>query len=116
MWYIESKATWEDRFEFSMITDTQYEGLLNKSKICNVFGVVIILFASYKRAFMLDIREIDKLIASGKKSINIKKIDKWPTSLYKEIATVPNNRKDLLDYTGDISEFTFFTNIWEDIN
>ena len=107
MWYIESKATWEDRFDFSMITDTQYEGLLDKSKIEKVFGVVIILFASYKRAFMLDIREIDKLILSGKKSINIKKIDKWPIKLYLEIPTIPNNRKHLLDYEGNILDFKF---------
>ena len=33
MYYIESKATHEDRFEFNMITDTQYEKLLEKSKI-----------------------------------------------------------------------------------
>lgn len=107
MWYIESKATWEDRFDFSMITDTQYKGLMNKSQIDKTFGVVMVLFASYKRAFMLDIREIDKLIKSGKKSINIKKIAKWPDTLYIEVPTIPNNRKQLLDYQGNILDFTF---------
>jgi hypothetical protein len=37
MYYIESKATWEDRFNFSMISEYQYENLLLKSKIENVF-------------------------------------------------------------------------------
>ena len=43
------------------------------------------------------------LEASGHKSLNIKKIDKW-TIPYKEIRTVPNNRKQLLDYIGDLEE------------
>lgn len=98
MYYIESKATYEDRFDFSMLTDTQYDGLLDKSKIHNVFGLVIVLFASYKRAFVLDIRDIDYAINKlGVKSLNIKKIDRWPIP-YKEIVTIPNSRKTLLDY------------------
>lgn len=100
MYYIESKATYEDRFDFSMLTDKQHDGLLDKSKIRNVFGLVIVLFVSYKRAFILDIRDIERLEKDGKKSINIKKIDKWAIP-YKEIQTIPNNRKSLLDYTGE---------------
>lgn len=104
-YYIESKATWEDRFDFNMITDTQREGLLQKSKIANVYGWVIVLFASHKRAFVLDIRDIEKCRTKlGQKSLNIRKIMKWPIP-YKEIRTVPNNRKQLLDYTGEIEEY-----------
>lgn len=106
MYYIESKCTGHDRFEFSMLTDTQYTGLLTKSKIDGVHGLVIVLFATYKRAFILDIREIDKLKQSGTKSLNILKLDKkgWPCK-YSEIRTIPNNRKSLLDYTGEIEEY-----------
>lgn len=96
-YWIESKATWNDRFDFSMLTDTQYDGLLNKSKINGVDGVVIVLFASYQRAFWISIKEIDRLKQSGKKSLNILKIDKWNID-YHEIKTIPNNRKKLLDY------------------
>lgn len=99
MYYIESKATWSDRFDFSMITDYQYKTLLQKSKIQNVYGVIIILFAAEQRAFILDINEINRLMKSGKKSINIKKIDKWGIK-YTEIQTIPS-RKVLLDYTGE---------------
>lgn len=96
-YYIESKATWEDRFDFSMITDYQWKNLLKKSRIPNVFGYVIVLYASYKRAFMLDIRDIDRVNKEHNvKSLNIKKIDNWPIP-YQEIATVPS-RKELLDY------------------
>lgn len=102
MYYIESKATWEDRFDFSMITETQHHGLLDKAKIANVFGLIILLFATHKRAFILDIRDIKKLEDSGKKSINIKKLDKWGIP-YLELETVRNNRKQLLDYTGEFN-------------
>ena len=62
------------------------------------------LFASYKRAFIIDIREIKRLEDMNKHSLNIKKIDKWGIR-YAEIQTIPNNRKQLLDYTGDINEY-----------
>lgn len=104
MYYIESKATWEDRFDFNMLTEKQHDGLLAKSQIAHVYGWVIVLFASYKRAFVVDIREIKRLEDSGKKSINIKKIDKWGIR-YKEIQTVPNNRKHMLDYIGEIEDY-----------
>lgn len=100
MYYIESKATWEDRFDFSMLSSTQHDGLLEKSKIPNVYGVVIVLFAHHQRAFIIDINEIKRLEDSGKKSININKIDNWDIT-YTEIQTIPNSRKTFLDYTGE---------------
>ena len=99
-YYIESKATYEDRFDFAQITDNQRTKLFEKSQIKHVFGLVIVLFATYKRAFIIDIRDIKKLEDSGKKSININKIDKWNIPYY-EIPTVPS-RKNLLDYKGDL--------------
>lgn len=102
MYYIESKATWEDRFDFSMLTSTQHDGLLKKSKIPNVYGVVIVLFAHHQRAFIIDINEIKRLEDMGKHSLNIKKIDKWGIT-YTEIQTIPNNRKTYLDYTGEFT-------------
>ena len=102
-YYIESKATWNSRFDFSMISDFQKDNLLKKSKIVNVYGLIIALFASNQRAFIFDIRDIQKLMDEGKKSLNIDKIDKWPIK-YSEIRTVPS-RKQLLDYTGEIEEY-----------
>lgn len=99
IYYIESKSTWNDRFDFSMISDTQFLGLLNKSKIDGCFGLIIILFASHKRAFILDIRDIHSAISSGVKSINIKKLSTWNLP-YIEIETI-QSRKDLLDYCSD---------------
>lgn len=103
MYYIESKATWEDRFDFSMITEYQHDNLLLKSEIDKVYGFIAVLFASYKRAFLIDIREIKRLEDLGIKSLNIKKISKWRCE-YAEIQTIPS-RKQLLDYIGDIETY-----------
>ncbi|WP_301003174.1 Holliday junction resolvase RecU [uncultured Duncaniella sp.] len=101
MYYIESKATEDDRFDFAEISEYQRESLLEKSKIAHVRGVLILLFATYQRAFAIDIREVEWLRTHGQKSLNIKKIAKWRIA-YTEIQTIPNRRKDLLDYTGEI--------------
>ena len=102
LYYIESKATWSDRFDFSRITTFQSEGLTKKSEISFCFGLIIVLFAAYQRAFILKIQDINKQISSRSKSINIKKIDKWSIP-YVEIPTL-SSRKTLLDYTGDLEE------------
>ena len=99
-YYIESKATYEDRFNFSMLTETQHDGLLTKSTIPGAYGLVIVLFATYQQAFILDIRDIKALEDGGKKSLNIKKIDRWGIP-YAMIPTTPS-KKSLLDYEGDL--------------
>ena len=103
IYYIESKATEADRFPFSYIQPHQHDGLLAKSKIPGCYGLVIVLFATYKRAFVIDIRTIDMLSQAGTSSINIKKISKWNFP-YKELRTI-DSRKMLLDYSGEIEEF-----------
>lgn len=103
-YYIESKSTYNSRFDFSMIQQHQFDCLLKKSKIKGCYGFVIVLFASHKRTFVLDINTIQDIMNSGKKSINIDKIDKWEFP-FCEISTIPNNRKKHLDYTGEIEEY-----------
>lgn len=103
-YYIESKATWADRFDFSMISENQHSKMLEKSKIKGVFCLVIVLFASHKRAFVFRIEDINKLEQQGVKSLNIKKIAKWPIR-YKEITTIPNSRKKHLDYEGELEDY-----------
>lgn len=99
MMYLESKATEHDRFDFSMLTDVQREGLYNKSQISGCYGLVIVLFVSYQRAFILDIRD---MVESGLKSLNINKIEKWAIP-YVEIPTI-SSRKEMLDYSGEIDQ------------
>ena len=101
-YYIESKATYEDNFPYSRLSEYQYTHMLEKAQITGVKSYVIVLFASYGRAFILDILDIEKEIKAKRKSINIKKIDKWKIP-YIEIKTVPS-RKTLLDY--DVSQLS----------
>ena len=104
MYYIESKATYADRFDFSMLSDIQRNGLVQKDKIEGVYGLVIVLFAEYQRAFILSATDIQRCIDENiTKSLNIKKIDKWPIKAA-EIRTIPS-RKQLLDYEGDLYEY-----------
>ena len=103
MYFIESKATHKDRFDFTMITEYQWTNLLSRSKIDGVYGLVIVLFATSQRAFILDIQDLEAAKQAGIKSLNITKIAKWKVP-YKEIQTVPS-RKQLLDYTGDIEDY-----------
>lgn len=105
LYFIESKATEQDRFDFSALSDTQRNGLRVKAEIPGVYGLVIVLFAAYKRAFIINIKDIadlvDETTAQLKiKSINIKKISSWSIP-YTEIETIPS-RKMLLDYTGEL--------------
>lgn len=93
---LESKATYEPRFDFSMISENQHKEMLNSALVTGVTSYVAVLFASYQRMFLLNIRDINGLEQIGKKSLNIKKIDKWDLP-YIEVRTIPS-RKELLDY------------------
>lgn len=104
LYYIESKATYGERFDFARISEYQMTHMLAKSNIAHVEAVVVVLFATYKRAFLLRIKDIAESVSQGHKSINITKIDKWIIP-YSEIRTVPNSRKSLLDYEGEIEEY-----------
>lgn len=123
MYYIESKCSYGDRISFSMLTETQRDGLLLKSQLPGCYGLVICLFAEYKRAFIFNIQDLAEFIdptrsicdmqyASQKcgesisrlkiKSINIKKQPNWDIP-YSELQTLPS-RKEFLDYTGSIED------------
>ena len=114
-YYIESKATWQDRFDFSMISEYQRTHMFEKSFIYGVRSIVIVLFATYKRAFIFNIVDIQHLLDIGVKSLNIKKFSRWNIP-YSEITTVENNRKELLDYTGDLEKLVNNLMIGEDKN
>lgn len=113
LYYIESKATWHDRFDFTLITEYQWEEIYKKSRIDNVYGWIIILYLTYKRAFILDIQDIRRLSDNGIKSLNIKKVDKWDLK-YFEIPTI-KSRKTLLDYDKniDINDVLHIINIYK---
>lgn len=93
---IESKATYESRFDFDRITEKQHKSMMEASQVDGVTSYVAVLFASYQRMFLLNIADIVALEEQGTKSLNIKKIEKWNLP-YIEVRTLPS-RKQLLDY------------------
>ena len=106
MYYIESKATVHDRFDFGQLTDVQRIGLKAKSKIKGCYGLVIVLFVEQKRAFIINIKDITDDTPEANltvKSINVNKVDKWEIP-YAEIRTI-SSRKLYLDYEGEIEEY-----------
>lgn len=66
--YIESKETEHDRFDFPCCPTASTQGY-SKVQIQNCFGIVIVLFASHKRAFILNIQDIDAYIKAGKSQL-----------------------------------------------
>lgn len=50
MYFIELKAAHKDRFDFTMITEYQWTNLLSCSKIDEMYGLVLVLFATSQRA------------------------------------------------------------------
>lgn len=91
-----------------MLTEKQHDGMLEASKVNGVVSYVVVLFASYQRAFLINIQDIKKMEDQKKKSLNIKKLNKWPIP-YIEIKTIPS-RKALLDYDFEFAKQIFGTN------
>lgn len=102
-YYLESKATWGDRWAFDSLSEYQRTKMLEKSEIEGVRSIVIVLYATHKRAFMFHVSDIQNALDNGTKSLNITKQSKWSVP-YVEIDTVFSSRKELLDYTGDFQE------------
>ena len=102
---IECKSTWADRFDFSLLSETQHNDMLEASKVEGVIHYVAVLFASHKRAFLINIKDIAFLESQRIKSLNVTKIAKWKIP-YIEIRTVPS-RKELLDYDFQFAKEIF---------
>ncbi len=97
LYFIESKATYNDNFPFSMITPFQHDEMLKKSEIEGVKSYIIVLFASHQKTFIFDLKDIENQVKSGgPKSLNIKKIANWKIP-YISVNTI-ESKKQLLDY------------------
>lgn len=69
--YFECKTVKEGRFPFSNLTETQFNGLLQKSKIYGTRAGVVVWF--YERDFttFINISDIYHEFVNGRKSINV---------------------------------------------
>lgn len=69
-YYIECKSVHGNTFPFSNITDNQYNGLMDKSKIDGVFAGIIVWFIDKDRTLYIPIQTIDSMREFGGKSIS----------------------------------------------
>lgn len=70
MYYLELKSTKDPRMNFNYLSDNQYNGLLEKSKIDGVFAGVLINFRTEELTYYVDIRTIKSMKDAGLKSIS----------------------------------------------
>ena len=68
-YYIECKSVYGNTLPFSNITDNQWRGMLEKSKIDGVFAGVIVWFINHDVTKFIPIQELQNLKNTGFKSI-----------------------------------------------
>ena len=75
-YYLECKSKYGNTLNFkSDITEDQWEGLTEKSKIYGVLAGICVWFIDYDRTVFVSIQELNKLrFEQNKKSLNIKDI------------------------------------------
>ena len=95
-YYIECKSHQGNTLPFTCITDNQWQGLLEKSKIKGVHAGVIVWFIDHDKTFYCDIRKLEELKSKGNKSINIKE-----TQMFIELSG--KKKRILFDY--DMNKF-----------
>lgn len=61
--------------KYGTITNNQWEGLLNKSKIQGVFAGVIVWFIEHDTTVYVPIQELERIRNSGAKSLNVRHLD-----------------------------------------
>lgn len=76
LYYIECKSIHGDRFPFIKVTDTQWEGLLEKSKIKGVTAGVILWYIDHDITVFIPIKELERYKKEGNRGLNYKKITK----------------------------------------
>ena len=85
IFYLENKEHTGNTFPFANLT--QYEKLLAKQGIKGVRVGVVLWFSDHDTVVYVPVQTVTKMMADGKKSVNIKDIDNY------EIVRVPSIKK-----------------------
>lgn len=75
LFYIECKSCYGNTLPFSNITETQWDGLLEKSKISGVVAGYIVWFIDHDKTVFIPAEYAKELKDDGAKSLNIKYLD-----------------------------------------
>lgn len=100
-YYIECKSVHGASLPFSNITDKQWNGLLEKSKIKGVFAGVICWFVDKDITLYIPIDTLEFYKYRGYKSINYKQLDIWIN--YEAIEISGKKKRVFFDY--DMEDF-----------
>lgn len=101
LFYLECKSCYGNTLPFSNITDTQWDGLLEKSTYCGVTAGYMIWFIDHDLTVFISARAMKQLKDSGDKSVNYNTFAK---KLNGNFYIIPaKKRKILFDY--DLKEF-----------
>lgn len=96
--YLECKTISGNTFNFSNLTETQYEGGLAKTKFKGIYSGVLIWWYEKDITAFFDIREIKKWKDLGNKSINVKDLDKIDHILLKGKKKSVYFEYDMIDF------------------
>lgn len=102
-YYFECKSINRGTFPFSNITDTQWNGLLEKSNIEGVFAGVICWFIKNEVTCFIPIQLLVELKNGGHKSINVKDVDNFVYELGGAFKLVGKKKRIFYEY--DMVEF-----------
>lgn len=95
-YYIECKSVHGASLSFSNITETQWNGLLQKSKIEGVFAGIICWFVDKNVTYYFDIKFLYSLKTQGYKSVRYdSKVDSYPPNYAEdnELFTLSGKKK-----------------------
>ena len=102
-YYFECKSINRGAFPFSNITDTQWNGLLQKSQIEGVFAGIIVWFIKDEVTCFIPIQLLVELKNGGHKSINVKDVDNFVYELGGAFKLVGKKKRIFYEY--DMVEF-----------
>lgn len=102
-YYFECKSINRGTFPFSNITDTQWNGLLQKSQIEGVFAGIIVWFIKDEVTCFIPIQLLVELKNGGHKSINVKDVDNFVYELGGAFKLVGKKKRIFYEY--DMVEF-----------
>lgn len=98
-YYFECKSINRGAFPFSNITDTQWNGLLQKSQIEGVFAGIIVWFIKDEVTCFIPIQLLVELKNSGHKSMSCKSCYEYPS-----IVEITGKKKRIF-YEYDMEKF-----------
>lgn len=76
-YYIECKTHYGNTLPFSCITQNQWIGMLEKSKIRGVFAGVMCWFIDHDVTVFIPIEMLEEMKNEGRKSFHVRDIDYW---------------------------------------